>query len=622
VCTNNLLNENEIEAAVAEVRKLFSVNVDDALSRCLLLCDAVKKSDDYKRKSEIYHLTGLAFHHIGKYESALEWYFKAVELKQATADEKGAASTLNNIGLVYIDTSRFKEAVEYLEQSVTLKLKLNDAKSLAAGYENLGVAYQKQLLYKEAIEKYYASLKISESNNDQHRMAITYQNIGNTHLAQGDDAEALKNFEKALVLKQSTNDYQHILQLLNNVAVANKHLGETSKALDYYQQCMAICKENNYSNELSTINNNIGEILLSENKLDEAIIAYKKSIELASIGNNISDLMVAEMNLGIAFLKKENYQDSETYLLSSLEKYANTSQKQGVYDLYQSLISLYEKKGDLQKAIRFFKSYDQLKYEQLNSENSKIINELKTKYEVDKKEKENEISRLRKIELKDALEDLTIEKRRSEKLLLNILPEEIAYELKRSGKVKAQYFESVSVLFADIKNFTTHSETLSPETLVGLLDFYFQLFDNIMQQHDIEKIKTIGDAYLCVCGLPNINTEHAVQIVTAALQMHSKVTEENNSRKVNGLPFFEFRFGIHSGAVIAGIVGKTKFEYDIWGDTVNTAARMEQSGETGRINISETTFELVKEKFKCIPRGKISAKNKGEMEMYFVESVD
>jgi len=209
---------------------------------------------------------------------------------------------------------------------------------------------------------------------------------------------------------------------------------------------------------------------------------------------------------------------------------------------------------------------------------------------------------------------------RSEALLLNILPSIIAEELKAKGTVEAKHFEDVTVMFTDFKNFTQVTERLSPVELVAEIDTLFKAFDNIISKHNIEKIKTIGDSYMCAGGLPVANKTHAVNVVSATMDIQYFMQQHLRMRKAEGKELFEIRIGVHTGPVVAGIVGDKKFAYDIWGDTVNVASRMESSGEAGKINISGCTYELVKEKFNCIYRGKIKAKNKGEIDMYFVES--
>jgi class 3 adenylate cyclase len=212
------------------------------------------------------------------------------------------------------------------------------------------------------------------------------------------------------------------------------------------------------------------------------------------------------------------------------------------------------------------------------------------------------------------------EKDRSEKLLLNILPEETARELKEKGRVEAKMFESVTVLFTDFKGFTQYSENLSPEELVTSVDYYFYRFDHIMEKYGLEKIKTVGDAYMCAGGLPYPSEDHAHKMVEAAFEISEFVAASKNGE--NGAAAqFDIRIGINTGPVVAGVVGTKKFAYDIWGATVNVASRMESMSEPGKINISENTYSLIKDTFDCVHRGEIYVRNKGMMKMFFVNGL-
>ena len=209
------------------------------------------------------------------------------------------------------------------------------------------------------------------------------------------------------------------------------------------------------------------------------------------------------------------------------------------------------------------------------------------------------------------------EKKRSESLLLNILPGETAEELKQTGKAKAKYFAEVTVMFTDFKDFTQASEKMKADELVEEIHFYFSEFDRIVSRYGIEKIKTIGDSYMCVGGLPVCNDSHAKDVVNCAMELQEFMEVQKILRSHSGKTWFELRIGIHTGPVVAGIVGTRKFAYDIWGDTVNTASRMETSGEPGKVNISGATYEKVKDYFSCTYRGKVQAKHKGLVDMYF-----
>lgn len=215
-------------------------------------------------------------------------------------------------------------------------------------------------------------------------------------------------------------------------------------------------------------------------------------------------------------------------------------------------------------------------------------------------------------------EELHKAKAESDRLLLNILPAQTVEELKQSGKAIPRMYEKVTVLFTDFVGFTSISSRLAPEDIVSLIDQCFTAFDRIVVEHNIEKIKTIGDAYMAVGGLPVPNSTHATDCASAAIAMRNWMDEFNKQQKAKGMEIFEIRIGLHTGPVVAGIVGSKKFAFDIWGDTVNTASRMESSGEAGKVNISHDTYVLLKEHFNCTHRGKIYAKNKGEIDMYFL----
>ncbi len=210
------------------------------------------------------------------------------------------------------------------------------------------------------------------------------------------------------------------------------------------------------------------------------------------------------------------------------------------------------------------------------------------------------------------------EQERSESLLLNILPKLVADELKSTGHTKARYIEDVSVLFADFVGFSAIAEKLNPSDLVKELDTCFKAFDDIIAKHNLEKIKTIGDAYMCAGGLPNGGGSNIVNMVRAARDMQNWLLVWNAERERIGLPRFDARIGIHNGPVVAGVVGSKKFAFDIWGDTVNIASRVEQAGEGGKVNLSGTAYQAVKDHFKGEYRGKIPVKNRGEIDMYFV----
>lgn len=223
--------------------------------------------------------------------------------------------------------------------------------------------------------------------------------------------------------------------------------------------------------------------------------------------------------------------------------------------------------------------------------------------------------------IKEAEQRMQEEKDKADMLLLNILPEETAEELKTKGKATPRFYRSVSVLFADIMDFTKLAENLTPEELVHDLELYFSQFDEAVNKYFVEKIKTIGDAYMCVGGLPMRNKSHAFDTVLVGLELQRIINIIGKEREESGLRALQLRIGIHSGPVVAGVVGTQKMTYDIWGDTVNIAKRIESACVSGMVNVSAITYDIIKDYFECEHRGKILAKHKGHIEMYFVHKI-
>lgn len=245
-----------------------------------------------------------------------------------------------------------------------------------------------------------------------------------------------------------------------------------------------------------------------------------------------------------------------------------------------------------------------------------ILNMLMSTYENSIKQYNELVSA--QMELKKLNQSLDVSQKESQRLLLNILPAKIAEELKKTGKTDPVFFKSATILFTDFKGFTKISEQISIKELISDLDAIFREFDTITSRHRVEKLKTIGDSYMCVAGIPEVNDTHPTDMVEAAIEMREFMKNVNEQKEKENKPLWNIRIGIHTGPIVAGVVGKSKFCYDIWGDSVNTASRMESSGEPGKINISNTTYDQIKDKYTCEHRGKIPAKNKGEIDMYFL----
>ena len=345
-------------------------------------------------------------------------------------------------------------------------------------------------------------------------------------------------------------------------------------------------------------------------------------------------VMLTDINMpvmdGLTLLNKliENEIEIKSVVVSAYGDMSNvrTAMNRGAFDFVVKPIDMNDLETTLNKTLKDYEVYKEGReakaqlIETLKEKEHALIEKNEAQQHVielmAEKEKmilhQNEILEQKVIE---RTHELVAEKKKSDDLLNNILPEEVAGELKQNGFAKAKSYRQVTVLFTDFVNFTGISSQLSPEDLVSEIDTYYKAFDEIIDRNGLEKIKTIGDSYMAACGLPVEVNDHATKAVKAAIEISDFIKKH----KAEGGKF-DLRIGLNSGAVVAGIVGNKKFAYDIWGDTVNVASRMESNSEPGRINISGSTYELIKNEFGCEYRGKIPAKNKGDIDMYFVVS--
>ncbi|MEZ5057720.1 MAG: adenylate/guanylate cyclase domain-containing protein [Saprospiraceae bacterium] len=523
-------------------------------------------------------------------------------------------------------------------------------KYMAEALNTQGVSYGIRGNSPKALEYFQKSLPIREELGDQKGMANTNNNIGMIYRNQGDNTMAREYFQKGLAIVQELGNKKVIANTLNNIGLTYQDQGDFDKALEYFENSLVMQEELGNRQSIAVLLNNIGSISEKQNKYPKAMEYFQKSLKMRQELGDYQGVANSLNNIGILYKEEQEYSKAIKYCSEGLEMAKNMEVLNEQKNACKCLYHAYKETGNNTRALGYFEQMTLLKDSLFNEENTKKITQLEMQYEFDKKEAATKAEQ----EKKDAIAAQELkqqklvrngfmggfavvflfagvflvqrnrigkEKERSEELLLNILPEETAQELKENGHADAQLIEQVTVLFTDFKGFTALSEKVTPKELVADLHECFSAFDHICEKYGIEKIKTIGDAYMAAGGLPSPNFTHAKDVVNAALEM-AKIVEKGKAKKIAaGLPFFEIRIGVHTGPVVAGIVGVKKFQYDIWGDTVNTASRMESSGEVGKVNISESTFELLKQDaaFSFESRGKVKAKGKGEIEMFFVE---
>ncbi len=599
---------------------------------------SLKISEEIGDKSSIYSNydnIAIAYFYQGNYPKALENYFAGLKVQEKIGNKPGIASAYNCIGNVYGSQGNYPEALENYFAGLKISEEIGDTKGLAAFYGNIGNIYSRMGNYHKALENFFASLKIREKAGDKRGIANNYGNIGRVYSSQGKYSEALEKFFSALKISEEIGEKSGIAYAYGNIGDVYRNQGNYFKSIDFQYKSLEIYKEIGYKLGESSSILNIG-------------ISYKSILTDTTLVlpiENYNTLLPS-----IAAVSPADRRGLIRAAISHLEDAAKGFKDMGTLDEYKDaqkhLSEVYVLSGDYVRALDAYKEYSTYKDTVFNEEKSIEISRMEMTYEF---EKQQAIDRLESEE-REAFAQAEIkrqkifrnslmaglfafilfsvlifrqrnkvkkEKNRSENLLLNILPAEVAEELKEKGNTQAKQYSDVSILFTDFVSFTQTAETLSPEKLVQELHECFTVFDNIIECNGLEKIKTIGDAYLAVCGLPVANPLHAQRTVQAALEIRDFIAQRKLKENV-----FEIRIGVHTGSVVAGIVGVKKFAYDIWGDTVNTAARMESSSEAGKVNISETTYQIVKDDFTCKYRGKIDAKGKGEIDMYFVEKIN
>jgi len=519
------------------------------------------------------------------------------KLLTETTDAKEKLNICYQLAGEYLSKGDEAKSIKYSEEGINIAKTLNDSKILASLYLLNADAYYRDKSYKKAYEKYKNSSDYAKSVKEIELVLESYEGMIQSLKKTDQNDRAARAAEEAINYLKENNNYQKLrgreVSFRNDIEKLDKERQALVQEKQKLQQEMEGLRANeaklNQDNSvLSQTNTQLTEkqvVLAKEKAVVEERVTQQET-EISKMSEDAAKFQLAQAKRKeiIDSLNNRRILDSVSLITSTME----LQNAQLRINRSQYIVAIVLSLGLLLGALSllFFVRYRAKKKSNLLLE-----------------EKNKAIAEARE---------------RSDELLLNILPESIAEELKSTGKAKARQFQEVTVMFADFKNFTKMAEVLTPEQLVQEIDNCFRAFDNIISQfHDIEKIKTIGDAYLCASGFTERKTLPS-SIIKAALEFQEYLEQVKKERSALGLPFFEARIGLHTGPVVAGVVGSKKFAYDIWGDSVNTAARMEQNCDVGKVNISQTTYNLIKHKFDCVYRGHVEAKNKGLVEMYYV----
>ncbi len=590
------------------IQRMYSAPPDSLLALARQLVAFTHDRGMQRQEASAWNLTGIFHNNLSQWDSAEAAYLNSLRIWEALGERGRMAGCYNNLGNVAAYKGDQGRAIEYLTNSLRIGEEIGDSGTVARALGNIGVCHFEQKDYDAALDYYNRRIAVADAIGDKQCSLEAYICIGMLHDERNEPALAREGYINCLRIAREIGDVTSIYVTLNALGTGYVAQGDYQRGLAYLDSSLTMATEqSDPAYESSAL----------------AEIAHAHHLQ----GMNAKALPIAQRALAKA--RVAGVQD-------------------GVRDAakvnYEVLKALGKDHGALEMHELFIAMRDSV----TNDENKKAVMSKRFQYEYEKKEALLQAEQEKKdavaaeaLRRKNVQRNAFIggfalmlllagtflfqrnrinkERKRSEELLLNILPEEVAEELKAKGAADAKQIDQVTVLFTDFKGFTAMSEKLVPKELVRDIHECFSAFDRIMEKHGIEKIKTIGDAYMAAGGLPTPNTTHALDVVKAALEIRDFIAEGKAHKIAAGLPYFEIRIGIHTGPVVAGIVGVKKFAYDIWGDTVNIASRMESSGEVGQVNISEATYALVKDEpgLTFTPRGKVQAKGKGEMEMYF-----
>ncbi|MCW3127508.1 MAG: hypothetical protein JWO03_3166 [Bacteroidetes bacterium] len=552
-----------------------------------------------------------------QYDEAIILYQRAMRIKEEAGDMVGIAVVLTKMGNTELRADKYADALDYYARAIKQLDGTQNDMARADLYANTALIQGLKGNYTMALKHHLLALKTYETYNETGRIAASLANMGLIYTEQQNYEEAMNVYNRALEIRRDAEDTMATSDLLDNIGIVYQEQELYTEALDAHNSALILRQGD--SKRTANSQSNLGNTYKKLGDNDVAKDYYEKALVLYDSINDKRGLLQSYNNLGELYYGLKEYEKAQRYLEAAMKLASETGLKLQLRQAYEYISLIYAHRRQFEQAYQYKLLFSKLDREISSSEVKTQMSQITLRYEIEQKEQAAEMERVKNTELQKAFDLLEEEQKRSENLLLNILPAEVSYELKESGKTRARSYDMVTVLFADIKGFTMISQRFSAEEIVSSIDEYFEMFDLIMERHGVEKIKTIGDAYLCVSGVPVAAPDHAEKMILVAKDMIAAVTQLKEKREGRGEYAFDFRVGISSGPVVAGVVGIKKFAYDIWGDTVNTASRMQSNGEPHRINISESTYILVKDTFDCIYRGEIEAKNKGKLKMYFVK---
>ena len=586
-------------------------------------------------------------------DSSILYAKKAATLANKIKDVEREAYMLKNIGIGYYYKGEFVEVLEHWKASLKAFESINHPKGISNLLSNIGAVYNSTGDYTKALDYFLRALRMAEEHKDDFRKATVLQNLGALYSNYTQYDLSKTYYEQALTLCKAI-EYSECISLVSlNLSEVYENKGDLREANRWMDKAKEIAEKGNFPFYPETLIKS-SNLKRKQEKFQEALVEAKRAYRIGEEKNSKSNLQKSLTVLG----KIYNQTNQINLAIPALQKSIKLGRTIGINpdlkEAYESLILAQRKNGDFQEALILQDSLLLVNQQIFDLEKDQKLSNLQLEFDLEKRETEiallnadNEIKNqqiakatvqrnlfsaialfliallsgvaymYRYAQKKNKI--ISEEKNKSDHLLKNILPPETAEELKKNGVVQPKKHDNITVLFTDFVGFTRKAAHHSPEIIVSSIDYYFKQFDTIITRNKLEKIKTMGDAYMCAGGLHNEvdnYTTTAQNTINAAAQILTFV-EHTASNPPDGIVPFQIRIGIDSGPVVAGVVGQSKFQYDIWGDTVNVASRMEANCEPNKINVSENIYQQLKERLTFLYRGTIDVKNKGLMKMYF-----
>ena len=568
---------------------------------------------------------------LGDLDEAMESFYQSTTIDKALNNQSLLANAYTNIAEVYWRKGNIQYAIDNVQKALLAREVLQDTVGLAESYSSIAILYNEMNDLKKSLEYSLKSLETFKRIGNKGMMARSYGNTGLMYKKMEDYEKSMDQFQKQLNLAEELQDNRLISIASDNLGALFHTLGQNEKALDFRKRSLKLAID---IGDNSTITSNLigfSNIHLAENNLEVALEYANEAYEKAQFIGEAELLKQGSYVLSRIHAALKNFEQAYYYQLEFKEQSDQLLNEENIRQM-----AARESKYEFEKE----KEIERLEQEKQNAilegellQQKSLIRWIlglalmlilliffiyrsyrtKQNANVELKAKNDIISRSNLA--------LEVARQRAENLLLNILPQPVAEELKTNGVASVNSFKRVSILFSDFEGFTQIAAKMSSGELIEELNTCFTAFDEIIERNHLEKIKTLGDGYMCAGGVPDPNTANPVDAVLAGLQMEAYIRKRKTKKLAKGINYWGCRIGINTGPVKAGVIGSSKFAYDIWGNAVNIASRMENSGQADKINISENTYQLIKDFFDCTCRGEIEAKNGLILKMYFVHRI-